>query len=107
MKAQSARKPQAQGSILVAALVICSLLAVTLGGYLMMIRAQATTVARSQAWNSALTLAEAGVEEALAQLNPGASVAVDYAANGWGAPSAGIYGPKTRQISNDNYTVYV
>ena len=33
-------------------------------------------------------------------------MAVDYAANGWGAPSAGIYGPKTRQISNDTYTVY-
>ena len=60
---------------------------------------QNALVARSQVWNSAMGLAEAGVEEALAQLNPGAPApVVDRAANGWGGPSGGVYGPVTRTL---------
>lgn len=44
-------------------------LGLVLASYLLMIRAQYASVVRSQAWHSALTMAEAGVEEALAQLN--------------------------------------
>ena len=45
-------------------------------------------------------MAEAGAEEAMAQLNPGAldkNISVDFTANGWGSPSGGIYGPKNSQ----------
>lgn len=58
------------GSVLIVALIIALLLGVVLSGYLLLIRAQSVSVARSQAWHTALTVAEAGVEEALAQLNP-------------------------------------
>jgi hypothetical protein len=63
-------------------------------------------VARSQGWNCALTLAEAGVEEALAQLNPGAPAPViDRTANGWGAPQSGVYGPVARTVTSGSYAV--
>jgi len=87
------------------ALFICMLLGVGIGSYLMLVRAQARNVGRSQDWNRALTVSEAGVEEALAQLNPGIGAPVDLTAHGWGAPSGGFYGPKSRSISNDSYTV--
>jgi hypothetical protein len=51
--------------------------------------------------------AEAGVEEALAQLNPGAPQPVlNLAGNGWGSPSSvGLYGPMSRSLSNGSYSV--
>ncbi|MCW5554593.1 MAG: hypothetical protein KIS67_20835 [Verrucomicrobiae bacterium] len=57
------------GSVLVITLFIALLLGMVLTSYLLLIRAQNVSVARSQAWHAALTAAEAGVEEALAQLN--------------------------------------
>jgi hypothetical protein len=57
------------GSVLVITLFVALLLGMVLTSYLLLIRAQSVSVARSQAWHAALTAAEAGVEEALAQLN--------------------------------------
>jgi len=37
--------------------------------YLLLVGNQKSTVTRSQTWNAALTMAEAGVEEAMAQIN--------------------------------------
>jgi hypothetical protein len=69
--AQKPRSPLRQigGSVLVITLFIALLLGMVLTSYLLLIRAQNVSVARSQAWHTALTAAEAGVEEALAQLN--------------------------------------
>ncbi|MBE0545922.1 MAG: hypothetical protein IH623_31725 [Verrucomicrobia bacterium] len=68
---QIPRSPLRQigGSVLVITLFIALLLGMVLTSYLLLIRAQNVSVARSQAWHTALTAAEAGVEEALAQLN--------------------------------------
>lgn len=57
------------GSVLIASLIICAIIGVTLASYLVMVSTQAISVTRSQAWNRSLPLAEAGVEEALAQIN--------------------------------------
>lgn len=75
--------------------------------YLSLASSQQKLVKRSQAWNAALGLAEAGAEEALAQLNPGAPQPVlDLTANGWGNPSTvGLYGPMSRSLSNGSYSV--
>jgi hypothetical protein len=95
------------GSILLTGLIICGLMGVTLGSYLLLVRAQRNSVARSQAWNAAITVAEAGVEEALSQLNPSIPMpaVVDRTANGWGAAVSGLYGPKTRAMQQGTYTV--
>lgn len=101
------RKRSQEGSVLFAALFIASILILFLFYYLNLIRAQNVAVARSQAWNGALSAAEAGVEEALAHLNPGAAApAVDRSANGWGLPQGGFYGPQTRVLgANNKYSV--
>jgi hypothetical protein len=91
---------------MVLALVVCGILGLGIGSYLTLVGAQARSVGRSQDWNRTLAISEAGVEEALAQLNPGVDDAnVDMTANGWGTPSGGFYGPKSRTLSNDTYTV--
>src|SRR6185369_8420285 len=61
-------------STLMVTLFMVGLLGFFLFAYLYLVRTQRGFVARSQGWNAALAMAEAGVEEALAQLNPGASV---------------------------------
>jgi hypothetical protein len=99
------RRPE-QGSVLMISLVIASLFGMFLVSYLCVARNQRNMVTRSQAWNGALAMAEAGVEEALAQLNPGApEPVIDRTANGWGAPSAGLYGPVSRSLPLGSYSV--
>ena len=69
MKTQIRRSTHNQASVLVVGLVITAVLITTLLSYLVMVHRQNVSVARSQAWNASLALAEAGVEEALAKLN--------------------------------------
>jgi hypothetical protein len=94
------------GSVLLLMLVLSGVLVLTLGGYFWWVRGQNLLVARSQSWNAALALAEAGVEEGLAQANVdfGTNYLASIRAN-WGAPSAGVYGPVTRSFSNSSYSV--
>ena len=75
--------PPTQGSSLIVTLLVTLLLGVTLASYLMLVRSAHVATARSQAWNQALVMAEAGVEEALAQLNPGAFASEVGGGNGW------------------------
>jgi hypothetical protein len=78
---------------------LASLLILFMYYYLNLMRAQNVAVARSQAWNGAMAAAEAGVEEALAHLNPGAvPPVIDRSADGWGLPVDGFYGPQTRTL---------
>jgi hypothetical protein len=87
-------------------LFVSSLTGFFLFSYLQVVRQQQTMVKRSEAWNGALAAAEAGAEEALAQLNPGVPLPiVDRTANGWGAPSGGLYGPMSRTLSPGAYDV--
>lgn len=95
-----------QGSVLIVTLFIASLFGLFLFSYLYLVRVQRGLVARSQAWNGAMGMAESGIEESLAQLNPSTPQMpnVDRTANGWGQPSGGIYGPMTRTLSNGWYS---
>ncbi|SRR5258705_4923273 len=102
------KQHQEQGGILMITFFIASVIGIALGSYLVLVRSQNILVVRSQAWNAALAMAEAGAEEAMAQLNPGATektVMVDRTANGWGAPSGGLYGPITGRLTNSSYSV--
>jgi hypothetical protein len=97
------------GSALLVTLFVTTALLIGIGSYLLLVRAQYVSVVRSQAWNAAMTMAESGAEEALAQLNPGVIVnlpTIDRTANGWGAPSGGLYGPMSRTVTNSgSYSV--
>jgi hypothetical protein len=103
MKFVIQKQNRVRGSVLAVTLVMTAVLLIGIASYLLLVRAQYVSVVRSQAWNAAMTLAESGAEEALAQLNPGAQVTlpvIDRTANGWGAPSGGFYGPVSRQLTN-------
>ena len=92
--------------MLAVTLFITTLFGLFLGSYLYLARHQNALVARSEVWNAAIGMAEAGVEEALAQLNPGAPPPVlDLTANGWGMPAGGAYGPVTRVLPTGSYSV--
>src|SRR2546430_17066557 len=95
------RRPQS-GGVLIVTLLLASILGFTLGSYLYWVRTQNLLVAESQSWNAALALAEAGIEEAMTQIN--VMSGTDYAANyqastitnfsTLGANVAGAYGPR-------------
>jgi hypothetical protein len=96
-----------QGGVLVVTLGITVILGLGLASYLTLMRVQYVSVVRSQAWNAAMGLAEAGVEEALAQLNPGAllfSTNIDRGANGWSLAADGLYHAPQRAITNSSVT---
>jgi hypothetical protein len=108
MQTPSFSKVHRQGSVLMVTLFMLSLISFFLYAYLYSAREQRSLVSRSEGWNAALGLAEAGIEEALAQVNPGASVmSIDRTANGWGAAAGGFYGPMSRTLSNGTYSVVI
>src|SRR5579859_1347836 len=96
-----------EGGVLMVTLFIAVMFGIFLYSYLNVVRTQKTLVSRSQAWNTALTAAEAGIEEAMAQLNPGTPLppVLDKTANGWGNPVQGIYGPVSRSLNGGTYSV--
>lgn len=80
------RQARTESSVLIVTLVVALLLGLVLTSYLLLVRAQHVSVMRSQAWHAALTAAEAGVEEALAALNPAPLVTNQTA--GWFSTNA-------------------
>jgi hypothetical protein len=91
------------GSVLVSALIFALVIAVCLTSYLLLVQNSELRVGRAQRWNSALAIAEAGVEEALCQLNAGGSLS----SNGWVQSTNNIYGPLTRAFGGGSYTVKI
>src|SRR5580765_2003694 len=67
MRIQS-RKRSEDGLGLVVVLVLCGLLGVLLASHMIWAKNHSFITRRSMAWNAALPMAEAGVEEALSQL---------------------------------------
>lgn len=59
----------AAGSALLFAVLIAGLIGALLATYLTLVRSQNEATMRSQAWNAAIPMIEAGIEEALAHLN--------------------------------------
>jgi hypothetical protein len=107
MKISIQNQHRREGTVLMVTLFLAVLLGMFIFYYLSSVQDQRGLVARSQGWNGSLAMAEAGVEEALAQFNPGAPPPViDRTANGWGpASAAGIYGPVARSLTDGSYSV--
>ncbi len=91
------------GGALWIALITCSVIGVVLTSYLTLIRAQNITTMRAQAWNDAMPVAEAGIEEALTHINTNGST--NWAANGW-TLSGSVY-TKTRDFTNYTWTTTI
>lgn len=104
MKISLRRRPANRGSILFVALIISIVIGLTMAGYLTVVAGQQRSVARSQKWNSALDLAEAGIEEGLAQANASPN---DFSVNSWGVSNGTNYGPVIRSLSGGTYGVCI
>jgi hypothetical protein len=92
------------GSVLVICLILAVILGITLGSYLLWMRSQAVLSVQSHAWNTALAVAEAGIEEAMAHINTKFGTNGNFAANGWGGSAGGPYGPVSRTLLNGSST---
>ncbi len=84
-------------------LIVGVVLLVAMTSYLQLVTVQAVSVGRSQVWNTALTVAEAGIEEGLAQMNNSPN---KLSANQWGK-SGTAFGPVTRNLAIGNFGVMI
>lgn len=106
MKTNIQTRSNIRGSILIVTLVTGMIIGVVIASYLTLVSHQNATVARSQTWNAALAAAEAGVEEALAQLNPGGlKKTINRGANGWAFDGQFYNAPSPRSLKNASYEV--
>ncbi len=94
MKLRCPKPSGERGSVLMVSLFIACILGIALGSCLVMVRFEHDSAVRSQAWNAALTMAEGGIEEAMAKLNSGANSGVRAAPQ---APEP--FGPISRSLS--------
>ena len=86
------------GSVLVAALLMAMVLGITLGSYMMWVGTQNVLTRESHAWNAALVVAEAGIEEGMAHINSKFSTNAPLNANGWSGPTGGFYRPQETRV---------
>lgn len=110
MKTNLTRHDDSGAVMLTTALCIFAVSTLLVAGYLWLLMGHSRRVQESQRWNQAMAVAEAGIEEAMAQLNwgpdPGKS---DLSANGWtkqgtAVPGMDSYGPPgKRAIAGGNY----
>src|SRR5882724_554502 len=110
MQLRFSKHHNGRGSILVLTLMLSIILGILLGSYLYWVRTQNLLVTESQTWNHALAIAEAGIEEAMAQINVNAgnigsanllNYSASISANGWGS------GPVYYKSGSIGYSVTV
>ena len=91
------------GNVLLMVVVVSGLLGLAVVAYLRLITSQNSFTTRSQVWNNCLPVVEAGIEEALAQLNKNSNGTL--AANGWtGTPQNFT---KMRAMGDGYYSVTI
>jgi hypothetical protein len=105
MRLKAHNRIPVSGSVLVVTLLTCVIIGILIGSYLMLIRTQHFSVVRGQAWNTAMALAEAGIEEGMAHLNSGITTN-DLAVNSWVDLGTGKCG-KTNYLSTGYYVVTI
>jgi hypothetical protein len=105
MKAFGKKFNDNEGSVLLTTMGVCGVLVILMASYLKLIQTQRSSVGRAQAWNAALTVAEAGIEEAMAHINSGVSSS-NLAVNTWSAIRSGVVG-KTNFLGTSYYFVTI
>src|SRR6266852_1026300 len=90
------------GSVLVTALVMSAVIALILGSYLTLLASRNRITMRSQAWNEAIPVLEAGIEEAFAHLHNDTGT---LTANGWSAVliNSNLVYQKSRYFTNTSF----
>src|SRR5213593_3152202 len=96
-----------QGSAIAVTFMTCIVLGLLMGSYLYMVQGQRQSVARSQSWNQAIVVAEAGVDEALALMNSGV-IGTNFAVFPWKNAGGGNFTnrPSPPQFTDSYQTSY-
>jgi len=107
MKISLFKQRRTRGSVLAVSLIVTAIIGFVLASYISLIRYQNVSVVHSQAWNAAIAVAEAGVEEAMAQLNPGVTaMPPNLSANSWTLSDGKYYAPE-RKLGSTSYKVVI
>lgn len=104
MKIGSSRKIKTLASALLTTLVICSILSIFVLYYLSLIDQQSYLNTRSQTWNMAISVSEAGVEDGLQQLN---NAFPNMNTDGWTYNGSSYYWKSNSLPDGNGYTSYI
>jgi len=104
MKLKTNIKPKA--SVLLVTLLTVSIIGLGLATYLTMVKFESQATFRSLAWNTAIPVTEAGIEEALTQLRYADTTNVNLSANGW-TLSGGLYSRQRTFPDGSQYSVSI
>jgi hypothetical protein len=103
-------------------IVVMALVGITLGSYLQLVSQQNLSIMRSMAWTSALAVAEAGVEEAMAHINrnntnrvldswtefdPNPLLENERLGASFSVGTSPVYVMRQRPIGNSKFKVYI
>jgi hypothetical protein len=91
-------KSQTQGSVLLVALLTATVIGISLSSYLTLTSNQHLAVFRSSSWSECIPVAEAGIEEAMTQIN--STAITKLWANNWTWGTDRYY-HKTHSVGND------
>lgn len=97
MKISTPRVSSIQGSSLFVTLIICAILSFSIFGYLSLVEQQSRLSSRSMAWNAAIAVSEAGIEEGLQHLNVNRT---NLNSDGW--TRNGVYYTRSNYLSDGN-----
>lgn len=113
MKPIRKRNNWSAGSVLMVSVCTALVLGILLAGYLIYTQTQNISVTRSQGWNAAIAVAEAGIEEALSHLNRNAPYfeptegTNNLACNGWTNLGGNVYAGPRRFLGQNYYEVTI
>ena len=104
MKTRLTRQHSSNGSVFLITVCAGAIIGLLLVCCLSLVNSQNQSVVRSQMWNVAIPLAEAGIEEAMAHLNN--QNESSYAVNGW-KQDGNNYSRPPRTIGENFYEVHI
>src|SRR2546421_6207719 len=103
MKIRISRYYKQVASTLVTVLVVCALLSMGIAYYMSLVDQQNLLSARSQTWNMAMSVCEAGLEEGLQQINSNSS---NLQSDGWYFDGS-LYWRSNSMPDNSQYIVNI
>jgi len=92
------------GHVIILTLIVCILLGLVLVSVISLGTNEGQLTARSQSWNGAIPIAEAGIEEAFTHLK---YCPTNRASNGWTLAATGDYYTKSRIMGSTKYDVTI
>src|SRR5215469_4007384 len=108
MKVPIRKNAEAGAVILTTTICTFALMSFLVVGYLWMMMEQNKATERSQHWNAALAVAEAGIDEGMAHIDYSFGTNVNLATNGWTLDSTGSYYTRpARSILGGSYSVII